>query len=463
MAIQYPKLEHTTLPSVEGFNGSFNILRDPPKSIFTKRIDKVGQNNDINNLVDDSSDRMNEAILVYARGVNPMVSVSYNNNSNNAGSFTNSSFGYGNNSNQGHHQGQSQAFLPYRIMDKGAFRPPVRGPRDLLPLSRQPRAWFEALTNPGYVDYTKQKYQPTKFRMIREMILKTKDDIKPNHSVKIEKGIVENMKMQNAINDKHINIQAYSGTRSLDHSNFTRDNVDVYKGIQENYEQVNATTNKQSHISHNLSDMKIDKDRYIGEKQYYESTTNPNRQIAQGLEGIEIDNDNYIGEKQYYNFEVNKGRDINVKTLDELNSNNKTSVKDVLQYELESGKQSGYTVLTEIPDMELERHMPSYSANSSMNDPTVYKRVEHQNKIELQHNLPQTNTLRDTTRIEDMDNYGFDRTREYKLPPSLNKGQFMNDGVRPTQDRAEIQFRVDPHKERIRKYMNETQFSRFDH
>ena len=400
MAIQYPKLEHTILPSVEGFNGSFNILRDPPKSIFTKRIDKVGQNNDINNLVDDSSDRMNEAISVYARGVNPMVSVSYNNNSNNAGSFTNSSFGYGNNSNQGHHQGQSQAFLPYRIMDKGAFRPPVRGPRDLLPLSRQPRAWFQALTNPGYVDYTKQKYQPTKFRMIRDMILKTKDDIKPNHSVKIEKGIVENMKMQNAINDKHINIQAYSGTRSLDHSNFTRDNVDIYKGIQE---------------------------------------------------------------KQYYNFEVNKGRDINIKTLDELNSNNKTSVKDVLQYELESGKQSGYTVLTEIPDMELERHMPSYSANSSMNDPTVYKRVEHQNKIELQHNLPQTNTLRDTTRIEDMDNYGFDRTREYKLPPSLNKGQFMNDGVRPTQDRAEIQFRVDPHKERIRKYMNETQFSRFDH
>ena len=52
MAIQYPKLEKLTLPSVEGFNGSLNILRDPPKSVFTKRIDKVFQNNNFNDLID---------------------------------------------------------------------------------------------------------------------------------------------------------------------------------------------------------------------------------------------------------------------------------------------------------------------------------------------------------------------------------------------------------------------------
>jgi len=184
MAIQYPKLEHVTLPSVDGFNGSLNILRDPPKAIFTKRIDKVGQNNDINDLIDSSSDRMNEGILVYARGVNPMVSVSYNNNSNNAGSFTNSSFGQGNNINQGHYQGTRQAYLPYRIADKGAFRPPIRSLRDLMPLSRQPRAWFQALTNPGFIDYAKKKHIPTQFRMIK-VILKTEQTIKPNQSVKI--------------------------------------------------------------------------------------------------------------------------------------------------------------------------------------------------------------------------------------------------------------------------------------
>ena len=197
MAIQYPKLEHVTLPSVDGFNGSFNILRDPPKSIFTKRIDKVGQNNDIIDDIDMSGDRMSEGIKVYARGVNPMVSVSYDNNSNNAGSFTSGAFGQGNYSNQGHHTGNRQAFLPYRIGDKGAFRPPIRSQRDLMPLSRQPRAWFQALTNPGFADFTKKKFLPTQFRMIRDIVLKTDQVVKPNHSVKIEKPILENMKDDN--------------------------------------------------------------------------------------------------------------------------------------------------------------------------------------------------------------------------------------------------------------------------
>jgi hypothetical protein len=39
-------------------------------------------------MIDSSTDRT-EGISVYARGVNPMVGVSYDNNSNNAGSFTN--------------------------------------------------------------------------------------------------------------------------------------------------------------------------------------------------------------------------------------------------------------------------------------------------------------------------------------------------------------------------------------
>ena len=87
--------------------------------------------------------------------------------------------------------------------------------------------------------------------------------VKPNSSIKIEKPILENYKMQNSINEKHININASSGTRSLDHSNFTRENVDLYKGIQENYEQVNALTNKQSSRSHNLSDISINEKNYI--------------------------------------------------------------------------------------------------------------------------------------------------------------------------------------------------------
>ena len=461
MAIQYPKLEKVTLPSVEGFNGSLNILRDPPKSVFTKRIDKVFQNNNFNDLIDGSADRMSEGISVYARGVNPMVSVSYDNNSNNAGSFTNSTFGYGNNISQGHINRGTQAFLPYRIADKGAFRPPIRSQYDLLPLSRQPRAWFQALTNPGFADYSKKKYLPTQFRMIKDLLLKTDQLVKPNSSIKIEKPILENYKMQNSINEKHININASSGTRSLDHSNFTRENVDLYKGIQENYEQVNALTNKQSSRSHNLSDISINEKNYIQEKDYYEASVNPSEFRSQGLDGIEINEDKYILEKDYYETNTNKGRNINTKTLDELQSNNKTSVKDVYQYELESGVNTGYTLLTEIPEFQLQHHMPKYTTTAVLNDPTVYKRVEHTNLIELRNNLPQINSLRGITKIEEMDNFNYASSRDYKLPEVTKKGEFINSGIIPKIDRSEIPVRVDSHKEKIRKYMNDTQFSRF--
>jgi len=475
MAIQYPKLEHVTLPSVDGFNGSLNILRDPPKSIFTKRIDKVGQNNDLNNLIDGSSDRMNEGILVYARGVNPMVSVSYNNNSNNAGSYTNA--------------GARQAYLPYRIADKGAFRPPIRSLRDLMPLSRQPRAWFEALSNPGFIDYAKKKHIPTKFRVIKDAL--KLEEIKPNYSIKIEKPILENYKMQNEINDKHISIEAFSGHRTMDLSNFTRENIDQYKGIQENYEQVNASTNKQQHRSQNLENIEIDKGQYTKDKNYYETLSKPSLQtnqgveglsidkgqyiqdknyyetlskpslhINQGLEGLSIDKEQYIQDKNYYDFVVNKGRDINVKTLDQLIGNNKENVKDILQYEKDSGKQTGYTLLTDIPEMNLEYHMPQFRVDSSLNDPTVYKRVEHQNEIKLYDNLPKVTTVRNVTKIEDMNNFEYGSSRQFNLPETMKKGEFLNSSSKPTLDRFEIQFRTDPNKEKIKKYLNENQFTR---
>lgn len=140
MAFQPPKWSHVTLPSVE----SVNILRDPPRSVVTRRINKVGQDDTITNLIDssDTGDRVSEAIRVYTRGSNPMVEVSYNNYAANAGTGISS-------------RTHQQAYLPYRIMDGGAFRAPIVAPSDLLPLSRQPRVHTFATANPGLTDFTK--------------------------------------------------------------------------------------------------------------------------------------------------------------------------------------------------------------------------------------------------------------------------------------------------------------------
>lgn len=121
-----------TLPSVENWSTNTNILRDPPKSVTTRKIDKVGETSYLTNLMAESGDRICENISYYPKGTNPMVSVSYNN------------------------KGARQAFLPYRIMRDGAFRPPIRGQEDLLPLSRMPRIWMTVDTQPFAPDFTKR-------------------------------------------------------------------------------------------------------------------------------------------------------------------------------------------------------------------------------------------------------------------------------------------------------------------
>jgi hypothetical protein len=122
------------LPSVESWGTNMNILKDPPKSVHTRKIDKVGQTSAMLTAVDESGDRFCEAINYYPRGQNPMVSVSYG---------------------QGQ-QSSGEAFLPYRIARDGAFRPPIWRQEDLLPLSRLPRIWTEVSTQPYKPIFTKR-------------------------------------------------------------------------------------------------------------------------------------------------------------------------------------------------------------------------------------------------------------------------------------------------------------------
>ncbi len=120
MSISYSGIighNKVTLPSVEGWGTNLNILRQPAKAVHTRKIDKVGETSVIAQTCADSSDRWCEAINYYARGVDPMKAVTYNNT------------------------GAKQAYYPYRVARDGAFRPPVRRQEDLLPLSRQPRIW----------------------------------------------------------------------------------------------------------------------------------------------------------------------------------------------------------------------------------------------------------------------------------------------------------------------------------
>ena len=155
--IQYPKRTNVTLPSVEGGFGTLPIKRAPPQSLMTYYRPKVGENNDLINLIDASDDRICESIQVYSRNRNPMVSNDF-------------SFG-------GTHTTSlqiPQAKLPYRLSE--VFRPPVRTERSLLPLSRLPRNTTMSVdTNKGSSAMVVDSIIscPDKLREIQERITKS--------------------------------------------------------------------------------------------------------------------------------------------------------------------------------------------------------------------------------------------------------------------------------------------------
>ena len=231
--IQYPKQEHVTLPSVESWGTNMNILRDPPKAIWTRKIDKVSDTQEIQNLIAESGNRICEMIKVYPRGINPMVGVSYSNYGTNGGqnrNFTSSGL-FGNNKAccDGRSAYIGQAKLPYALLDAGAFRPPMRRQEDLMPLSRLPRTSTSAWTAPGFISYAQDRscYKPNDLRQIQNPI---HTSIRPTATYNIQTPLVEPFEVRQVI-DNPLHVAVSSGIRTMDRSE--RVNSDINRGVKD--------------------------------------------------------------------------------------------------------------------------------------------------------------------------------------------------------------------------------------
>jgi hypothetical protein len=198
-----------TLPSVESWGANMNILKDPPKSITTRKIDKVFQNMNIVEEIDRSGDRIQDAINIYARGVNPSVAVSYSNYGTNGGQNRLASGKSGkitacSNSNNKF----SNATLPYKSMNAGAFRPPVIPWTQKFPYSRLPTVYTYAKTTPLYKDIKTSMYckagGASAKQAINESIFHT--EVQPTQRMIIEKS---NEKIDNV--GKYITNNHYNG------------------------------------------------------------------------------------------------------------------------------------------------------------------------------------------------------------------------------------------------------------
>ncbi len=107
-----------------------HIYRDPPRAIFTRKKERVEMGDVSYNIREDDS-RINDAIMNYPKGVNPMVGVDYQNRQQQLTTMT-----------------QTAASNPYKV--NASFRPPMFKQEDLLPLSRQKHPPTTVTTNPGF-------------------------------------------------------------------------------------------------------------------------------------------------------------------------------------------------------------------------------------------------------------------------------------------------------------------------
>jgi hypothetical protein len=272
MSISYSGLTNygkAILPSADSALGSLYVVKDPPKSIFTRRIDKVGQTSSITEMIDSSSNRACEAISLFARGVNPMVSVSYGNEGNNggrSGNVTNSS-------------GSAQAYMPYRIMQGGAFRPPIMTKEQTMPLSRQPRQVTTAFTQKGFTDFSKTlMYSKDCERAVKQETLKA--CIRPTATYRIDTPLVEPFEVKYVIKNpvKFDDRAGISGYRTQDIT--TQQVEQPTKEILDTPLHANAYANYgSSNIVRYSDNSDFNTDKYIQDTLQGSMQTNPSQSI----------------------------------------------------------------------------------------------------------------------------------------------------------------------------------------
>lgn len=429
MSISYKSIVgHTakmTLPSVDTWGTNMNILRDPNKGIFTQRVDKVGQTSEITQMIQDSGDRANEAIMVYARGVNPMVSVSYDNYGNNGGQRR------GNIASAGLVSGESnsgkQSYLPYRIMNGGAFRPPTRDLRELLPLSRLPRVWTSSFTNPGFTDFSKKTMCPdglTKLKETQKQPIRA--CVRPTVTYKIQTPVVETYEVKNVIKKNPIKVQGQSGFST------------TYK-LNAEYGE-----NPTGRIVQNplRSDINV-------------NLVGPSRN-----ESLEIDTIRYIQDGLQTQAQTNKSQNIQTTSIDELmNVNTRTNIKDLMNLSYEGQVQptsKNYDYMNN-NDVYLEGKLTAHDVVSK-----ATRNIHKQNEQSLEKvyvmNRPVVQATTNATGKQVFNEVG---TRNYALKPTVNPGGYSpNVGAVPAYHHDNTEFNMDSQKVEFRKRVYDMQSER---
>ena len=343
-----------TLPSVEMWGNNMNILKDPPKGIYTRRIDKVGDTQEITMDIDGAGDRICEMIKVYGRGINQMVGVNYSNYGTSGGQVrqvptrtgTAGFYACGqgaprNNIIRGGvnlgpgimpSTGISQASLPYKAFDNGAFRPPIRRQEDDMPLSRMPRVWTYAMTNKSFpINVKKMECHTEQDRCIKSEGQIIRNNIRPTATYNLGPEGVSELDTSKYINEDVIVLDVDSGTRTLDVTEIQiavplkevrdeRKNIEMYTNIKNIREIKNNELDSKRFIQDPLN--------YTVNSGIYESKNNS--------KNSELDSKRYIQDALNSEVYTNKKKSSNLANIyDDLDT--RKFIKNNIKYEVNSG------------------------------------------------------------------------------------------------------------------------------
>ena len=411
MSISYSAITNrgkVNLPSVDAWGKNINILRDPPKSITTRKKNRVGSSSSITETIDESGNRACEAILQFARGVNPSVSVSYDNNGNNSGrSGSNLQVG-----------GQTQAFLPYTVAKDGAFRPPIVTQEQLYPLSRLPRLPTKASTQPGFVDYSKKVFNcgtAKETKQVKNDLLKT--SVRPTGYYKIETPQSKPFEVKYVIQPV-LNKSCISGVSSTDTT--TQNVLEPTKEVNRNLLHTYATSN--INTTNYVNNNEFNPDRFL-------QNTNPHSVYSNA--GLNIQT-NYISDVA----DLSNIRTKDLQNVTYISAKSGNGENNYIHDDIELSRVlPGHTAISNMnggyektdyihDDIELSRVLPGHTAISNMNG--GYEKTDYiHDDIELYRVLPEHSAI---SNIHGDKNYDYihDDIKLSRVIPEYNTNTNMN-------------------------------------
>lgn len=340
-----------TLPSVDDWGTNMNIVKDPNKGIFTRRKDKVGDTQEVLLAQDASGDRISECINVYARGVNPMVSVSYDNYSNNSGRAMSSN--------------RTAAHLPYK---PDRIIPPMYRQEDLMPLSRQPRNWFYTFTNPELPNVLQGMSCPTEKSAIESK--------KINYSVTNNKSYIKELPADGdgPVLESFL-VENVQSKQSNPNQGTFQDLIDTTKPkVHENTLKYHGCTNKTSSLQKNVkSNIDVQKNirkKLLQQMVHTKKSENRNENIRPNTVHTSIDRE----ERNPISHEGKRiNRQVELNPLENFEvMNSKTVKKDVRNSNVSSNKTDSSSlkylpqfVPYETDRKEITQNLPQFETRTS--------------------------------------------------------------------------------------------------